>query len=223
MGRFFDIDSPVMRFLGKVADLMILNLVTLVCCLPVVTIGASLTAMHYVLLKMVRNEESYIVRSFFKSFKDNFKQATIIWFIVLLVLVILGADLRIINDSSLGFPQPLKILLYALIMVSYMAVCYVFPVLSRFDNTVRKTVKNALLMAILSFPKTVLMMVVYLLPAGIIYFSVAAVPLVFLFGISAPAYVAAMLYSGTFKKFEPEEEPIVDRFELGEEIDMTEE
>lgn len=223
MGRFFDIDSPVMRFLGKVADLMILNLVTLVCCLPVVTIGASLTAMHYVLLKMVRNEESYIVRSFFKSFKANFKQATIIWFIVLLVLVILGADLRIINDSSLGFPQPLKILLYALIMVSYMAVCYVFPVLSRFDNTVRKTVKNALLMAILSFPKTVLMMVVYLLPAGIIYFSVAAVPLVFLFGISAPAYVAAMLYSGTFKKFEPEEEPIVDRFELGEEIDMTEE
>ena len=58
MGKLFNIDSPVMRFLGKVADLMILNLVTLLCCIPVVTIGASLTAMHYVLLKMVRNEES---------------------------------------------------------------------------------------------------------------------------------------------------------------------
>ena len=69
MGKLFNIDSPVMRFLGKVADLMILNLVTLLCCIPVVTIGASLTAMHYVLLKMVRNEESYIVRSIFKSFK----------------------------------------------------------------------------------------------------------------------------------------------------------
>ena len=68
MGRIFDMDSPVMRFLGRLADLMILNLVTLLCCLPVVTIGASLTAMHYVLLKMVRNEESYIVRSFFKSY-----------------------------------------------------------------------------------------------------------------------------------------------------------
>lgn len=64
MGRFFNIDSPIMHFLGRVADLMILNLVTLICCLPVVTIGASLTAMHYVLLKMVRNRESYIVRSF---------------------------------------------------------------------------------------------------------------------------------------------------------------
>ena len=51
MGKLFNIDSPVMRFLGKVADLMILNLVTLLCCIPVVTIGASLTAMHYVLLK----------------------------------------------------------------------------------------------------------------------------------------------------------------------------
>lgn len=88
MGRIFDMDSPVMRFLGRLADLMILNLVTLLCCLPVVTIGASLTAMHYVLLKMVRNEESYIVRSFFKSFKENFKQATVIWLIILLLSLI---------------------------------------------------------------------------------------------------------------------------------------
>ena len=97
MGRIFDMDSPVMRFLGRLADLMILNLVTLLCCLPVVTIGASLTAMHYVLLKMVRNEESYIVRSFFKSFKQNFKQATVIWLIILLFLVIFGADIMIIK------------------------------------------------------------------------------------------------------------------------------
>lgn len=222
MGRFFNIDSPVMHFLGKVADLMILNLVTLVCCLPIVTIGASLTAMHYVLLKMVRNQESYIVRSFFKSFKANFKQATVIWLIILLLLVVFAADLRIVNDSAMEFPQVLKIMLYALFMVTYMIVCYVFPVLSRFDNTVVKTIKNALFMAILSFPKTVLMMAVYLLPWAIAYFVVAAVPIVFLFGISAPAYAAAMLYNGTFKRFEPEEEAIVDRFEAGEGIDMTE-
>lgn len=103
-----------------------------------------------------------------------------------------------------------------------MVMCYVFPVLARFDNTVPKTIKNALFMAILSFPKTVLMMVAYLLPIAVVYFFVMAVPLVFLFGISAPAYLAAMLYSGTFKKFEPEEEAYVDRFEAGEGIDMTE-
>ena len=207
--------------MGKVADLMILNLVTLVCCIPIVTIGASLTAMHYVLLKMVRDQESYIVRSFFKSFKANFKQATVIWLMILLVLVIFAVDLRIINSSA-DFPQILKVMLYALFMVTYMVLCYVFPVLSRFDNTVIKTLKNALFMAILSFPKTVLMMVVYLLPLAALYFVIAAAPLVFLFGISLPAYVSAMLYNGTFKRFEPEEEPVTDRFELGGGIDMEE-
>ena len=171
MGKLFNIDSPVMRFLGKVADLMILNLVTLLCCIPVVTIGASLTAMHYVLLKMVRNEESYIVRSFFKSFKANFKQATVIWLIILFCIVIFVADLMIINNSGLEFPEVLKILLFALFMVAYMVMCYVFPVLARFDNTVPKTIKNALFMAILSFPKTVLMMAAYLLPIAVVYFS----------------------------------------------------
>ena len=69
MGKFFDLDSPIMRTLNRLADLMWLNILTLLCCLPIITAGASLTAMHYVLLKMVRNEESYISRAFFKSFK----------------------------------------------------------------------------------------------------------------------------------------------------------
>ncbi|MDE7013135.1 MAG: YesL family protein [Kineothrix sp.] len=220
MGRIFDMDSPVMRFLGRVADLMILNLVTLLCCLPVVTIGASLTAMHYVLLKMVRNEDSYIIRSFFKSFKENFKQATVIWLIMLVFLIVFGADIMIINHSGMEFPSALKIILFALAMIGYMVMCYVFPVLCRFENTIRKTIKNALFMAILSFPKTIVMMVLYVSPIILIYFFTMAVPLVILFGISAPAYLSAMLYSGTFKKFEPEEEPYHDRFESGEGIDM---
>lgn len=220
MGRIFDMDSPVMRFLGRVADLMILNLVTLLCCLPVVTIGASLTAMHYVLLKMVRNEDSYIIRSFFKSFKENFKQATVIWLIMLVFLIVFGADIMIINHSGMEFPSALKIILFALAMIGYMVMCYVFPVLCRFENTIRKTIKNALFMAILSFPKTIVMMVLYVSPIILIYFFTMAVPLVILFGVSAPAYLSAMLYSGTFKKFEPEEEPYHDRFESGEGIDM---
>ena len=77
--KFFNLDSPVMQALGKMADLMWLNILTLICCIPVVTAGASLTAMHYMALKIVRNEECYITKGFFKSFKENFKQATLIW------------------------------------------------------------------------------------------------------------------------------------------------
>ena len=81
MGRIFSLDSPLFSFLNKVADLILLNILTMICCLPIITIGASMTALHYVVLKMVRDEESYIVRSYFKSFRQNFKQATIIWLI----------------------------------------------------------------------------------------------------------------------------------------------
>ena len=77
--KIFDLDSPLMNVLNKMADLMWLNILTLICCIPVITAGAALTSMHYVALKIVRNEESYITRSFFKSFKTNFRQATLIW------------------------------------------------------------------------------------------------------------------------------------------------
>ena len=78
MGKLFDLDSPLMQFLSRMADLMILNLVTLLFMIIPFTGGAALTGMHYVLLKMVRNEENYIIKGFWKSFKENFKQSTII-------------------------------------------------------------------------------------------------------------------------------------------------
>ena len=92
MGRFFNMDNKFFVFMGKVADLCMLNLLCIACCIPVVTAGASLTALYYVTLKMVRNEEAYIFRSFFKSFKENFKQATIINVIMLIVAVLLYLD-----------------------------------------------------------------------------------------------------------------------------------
>ena len=91
MGRLFNLDSPLMSGLSKVADLIWLNILAFIFCIPVVTIGASITALNYVALKMVRNEDGYVTRAFFKSFKQNFKQATIIWLIMLLIFgVIIG-------------------------------------------------------------------------------------------------------------------------------------
>ena len=98
MGRFFSMDNKFFTFMNKVADLCILNIICLVCCIPIVTAGASITAMYYVTLKMVRNEEAYIVRSFFKSFKDNFKQATIINLIMIAVGAILYLDLNVAKN-----------------------------------------------------------------------------------------------------------------------------
>lgn len=219
MGKFFDMDSPVMRFLSVMADLMILNILTIICCIPILTIGASLTALNYVLLKMVRNEEGYIVRSFFKSFKQNFKQATIIWLIILVFILVFAGDILIFNYAAMEFPKALKIFLLVLGLFMMMVVIYVFPVLSRFENTVMNTIKNSLFMSILSFPKTILMLLIFAVPIVLFYVTPMAVPLIFMFGISVPAYFSAKLYSGTFKKFEPEEEPVEDRFETISEND----
>ncbi|MBO5999901.1 MAG: YesL family protein, partial [Lachnospiraceae bacterium] len=71
MGNLFSMDSPLMKVLSRVADLLILNLLTVVCCIPVITAGAAFSAMYYVLLKMVRGEEGYIVKQYFKAFKEN--------------------------------------------------------------------------------------------------------------------------------------------------------
>ena len=158
MGKFFNLDSPVMNALNKMADLIWLNILTLICCIPVITIGASLTALNYVTLKLVRDEEGYVTKAFFKSFKQNFKQATIIWLILLLVIALLLGDFLILNYSSVQFPSWIRVALIAILALVLFATIHVFPILARFENTVANTFKNSLYMGILSLPKTILMM-----------------------------------------------------------------
>lgn len=206
MNRLFNLDSPIMVFLSKLADLMILNIITFICCLPIVTIGASLTAMHYVLLKLVRKEEGYIVKAFLKSFKENFKQATICWLIILLIFIIFIGDFWILNYSGIVIHQAIGTAFLIVVILTMMGLLYVFPVLSRFENPVSKTFKNSYLMAIYAFPKTIAMMLLNLLPLVCVYYSFNFIPVIFVLGISGPAYMCAFLYSATFKKFEPEVE-----------------
>lgn len=210
MGRFFDLESPLMRVLNRVADLMILNLLMIVCCIPVITTGAAVTAMHYVILKMVRGEEGYLVKGFFKSFRENFKQATLIWLIMLVIIAVYIGDTVILLFSGLTFPKPLTIAVIAVGIIIALIAMYVFPLLARFENTIRNTIKNAALIAVGNLPKTILMAVIYVLPLVVVYFSSYAMLFVFLFGISVPAYGAAWLYSNIFKKFEPEVEEVSD-------------
>lgn len=210
MGKFFDMDSPVMRLLNRVGDLMIMNFLMILCCIPVITAGAAFTAMHYVLLKIVRGEEGYLIKGFFKSFKENFKQATLIWLLMLLVIAVYVGDSLIFNYSALTFPKPLVIAVVAVAVLLAMMAVYVFPLQARFENTVKNTFKNAMILAFANLPKTLLMMGCYILPAVIVYFSTYSLLFVFMFGISAPAYGAAWIYSGIFKKLEPEKEEVSD-------------
>lgn len=144
--KIFDLDSPLMNVLNKMADLMWLNILTLICCIPIITAGAAFTSMHYVALKIVRNEESYITRSFFKSFKTNFRQATLIWLMILLIAAVLGGDYYIITKSGIQFSSVLVVLIMAAAVLVICTTLYVFPVLAKFDNTIMGTIRNAFIM-----------------------------------------------------------------------------
>ena len=193
MGKIFDMDSPLMRFLNRTADMLILNLLMILCCIPVITIGAACTAMHYVLLKIVRDEEGYLVRGFFKSFVRNFKQATIAWLLMLVVIAVYLGDWLIFSYSGIEFPRVLVIAVVAVGAVALLISLYVFPLMARFENTIRNTFKNAAILAFANLPRTLGMAFLYALPLIIGYFSAYSYIFIFMFGISLPAFGAAFL------------------------------
>lgn len=158
MPKFFNPDSPLMRFLTKLADLMILNLLFLLSCIPVVTIGAAWTALYYVTLKMVRDEEDSIVRGFFRAFRRNWKQATILWLMVLGLGAVMVLDIRFLNamgDSATA--AVLKTAVEILGVLGLMVLQYLFPGLARFEASTGDTLKNACLLAVGNLPKTLLL------------------------------------------------------------------
>ena len=148
MRGLFSIDSPLMRFLSKLADLMILNILFLVTSVPLVTIGASLTALNYVTFRMVMGTEGQVARDYFRSFRQNFRQATAIWVVLLLFAFVLQYDVRL----TWGVAGTMNAVVLGVGLVGCVALVmellYVFPVLAKFDNTVRGTMKNALGLAL---------------------------------------------------------------------------
>lgn len=214
--RVFDLDGPLMSILNKIADMMILNILALICCLPIFTAGAAFTALHYVALKIVRNEEGYIAKSFFKAFKENFKQATIIWMVLLVAILLLVADFWLIKEFNLELGYWFKVILGAVFVLVIFTATFVFAALARFSNTTLQTVKNAFAMSVLQFPKTILMIILYLIPIVAGAFFYQAIPFVLMFGISVPVWLSAMLYN---KFFQGLEDKIIENMEKKEEDD----
>lgn len=203
MGKIFNLDSPIMKVLGTLADMCLLNIITLIGCIPIVTAGASVTAMHYVLLKMVRNQEGYILKDFWKSFKENFRQATSIWLILVFAILIFLADCYIFKGTIENISMPLLAVAGAFALFIYMVYLYAFPLLSHFHNTVFGTMKNAFFVGIMAFPKTIVIMIVTALPIVLLVQFTQIFPLVVMYGFTAPGYLAAWFYSGIFKRLEP--------------------
>ncbi|WP_236023856.1 YesL family protein [Bifidobacterium miconis] len=203
MTKVFDQDNMFFRFMGVVFDLIQLNLLTLLCCLPIVTAGASLTAMHTVLWRMIRHEETYISRQFFASFKQNFKQATAVWAVLLLAIAVMAVDVFV----TLQMPAGQRRIMFA--FLAFVGVLFVgfaqwyFPMLSRYENTVGGHAKNAASLAIGCFPRT-LCEIVILVAFALAYMQwfVYVIPFIIILGIALPEYCCAWLYNPVFQRLD---------------------
>ena len=209
MGNFFDPEGGVMKVLSRIADLAVLNILWMICCIPVVTAGAATTALFDMCLKMVKNRESYIVRGYMKSLKNNFKKATIIWMAVFVILLVLGMDFRIMCywENNLRYPMLVMVLL-ALLLVVFVLV-YVFALIAKFENTVLEYVRNAFFMSLKHFPATLVLVVILGIQIYACLFVLTNdqyLPVLVLFGGSAFAYLMAYVHQKVFKNYTNEEE-----------------
>ncbi len=204
MGNFFKVDGPIVSFLNRATDLVWLNILFVVFSIPIITVGASTTAMYYVAMKLVRNEEGYVTKDFFKAFKSNFKQATLIWLIILSVTGVLGLNAYLLASNTQMYAKVIFVIVCMLAFTMAMMTLYVFPLLARFDNTIKNTMLNAFLLSVSSFPKTILMLIFALIPALLLWFDLKWFPLCFFGGASLVAYSNAFFMVKIFKKMEPE-------------------
>ena len=184
------------------ADLLILNIITMLMCLPIITAGAALTAMHYVLLKMVRGEEGYILKSFFRSFKREFRQATVLWILYVALAALMASNLVMVLQGSGRYPIWLPSSIVVVAVLELMFMIYTFAMLSRFDDTIYHTLLNAVTLTFAELPRSLEMAVITLVPLIAFLRVSILLPVLVLFGLSVPGYACAMIYDPVFRKIE---------------------
>lgn len=164
----FSPDSKFMEIFGRITDLVLLNLLFMITCLPIFTIGAATTALYTMCFQLMREEYSGIIKTYFKAFRDNFKQATLLW---MLLVLIIGPGLYYFYvlfslDSLLRY---LGFLFAILGLLSAMTASYVFPWISQFENSTARALRNALILSVSRLPRSAAILVINLMPA-IIWF-----------------------------------------------------
>jgi len=190
--KLFDLNSPLMQALSRLADMVFLSFIWFVCCLPVITIGPSTAAMCFVAMKLARKEDIRVIQTFFKSFKVNFKQGIILTLIFLIVGAILVLDLIYIANPELGNGAGISLLQGGFMAMSIWALCimfYTFPLQAQFYNPIRITLKNAAVLAIQKLWNTIVVFFLNLLPVILIWGSIKMTNSLELFVRTAPIWV----------------------------------
>ena len=207
MNRSVTTDNPIMNFLTIVCDIVILHFLWFLTSLPVLTVGASTTALYYTTMKCIRNGQGGVVKMFFKSFKDNFKQATGIGVLALV------AGFICIFDMYYAISRDIKgmMIIFTIMSLVYLfTVLYVFPLQAQFENTVKATIKNAFQISIKNLPWTLLMTAITAAIIVLSYFFSAFLGIMLICAAGLHAYLCSLIFVHIFKEYMLEEEDKAD-------------
>lgn len=206
LAKIFHYDNVVFRFITKVGYIWWLNILWLICSIPIFTIGASTSALIYSCMKL-QKDEGIVTHNFFHSFKDNFKQATAIWLLYLVVGILLLGDLIFWNHMDSSNMKFIWMLTIACLVPYCLSMLYVFAVQAKFVNSVKRTIQYSFVLSIKHFKYTFPMLVIV---AAVIYVNVATIILAnyitMNIGIGILAYVLSLYYTKIFSRYIKEEQ-----------------
>jgi uncharacterized membrane protein YesL len=210
MKDFFSLDNPFNRFMTLVFDIALLSILFAVCSLPVVTFGASAAALYSVMLRRVRNEEGAILKGFFQAFRENFRQGTIAGLIFIAINLLMFLDYRLISviqNVTLAAVSAAAIMMVVLMTAGVFA--YVFPLIARYENSLRAAFNNAWRLAVINLPKTIVLVVLNNLPILFLVLRTDIfVPFIMLWCFilaGTAAYINSKILRGIFDKLFPDE------------------
>ena len=207
MNRFLSPDSFVGKALARIADLVILNVMWLIGCIPVFTIGVS-TAALYSSLKIMRIDTTVSAKCFWREYRRNFKQGTILWGILVGCAGLLAVDLYILLVLDMKVRFVFIAVLLAILAVYMASAGYIFPLQGCFENSTRNVLKNAVILAVLHFPKSILIAVTNLSPFWL--FAVLpdafwmTLPFWIAIGGAGVAYLNSILLQNIFARYTDE-------------------
>lgn len=207
--NLFNIENPVWRFATKCADLLILNLLFIVFSLPLFTIGASVTALYSVTMKIAHDDDYFVLRGFVDSFKENFKQSTFIWIVWFFASVLTAAFVYLSSRIDVPYKRELYISFFVPVLSLLIGGSYVFPLQAKFHNSILGTIKNSILMGIMNLvPWSVLIVLINSI-CGVIFFVSSSIfltwvlPFLVFFGFALIALINSLVFNKVFAKYIP--------------------
>lgn len=217
--KFFSVDSPFYKFITKLWDIAQLNFCWLLCSLPIVTIGASSVAACSVALRMAEDTEGYIVKSFFKAFKENLKAG-----IPLGLLTMVAVYAVYLDFQFWGATESVMFLVMGIvaIFIFIMGLLYAFPLMARYENSFIRTLKNSCDISTRFFLQTLLVVFIVALEIALFMWNTTMMLLGVIFGPATIIYTICAFAIRFFRQIEKEPGAVVDAEEKGSEEDDRE-